>query len=457
MVYGLFLCPFSKFPTTEGNLFGNQSLSQKVTCCFLLRGPPSACFIIYFFPISHTHFSNHQSTNMHLNFWLYKSKLSLKGTAPLYLRVTINGDKAEIATGVIIPPNNWNSNKGIVKGNTNEAKALNQKLKQLKESILKVHNELVATGIPISPDIIKYRLLGTDDNQITLMYAFKYHHGLLIKQPDNPAMITKYNTLLSKVVGFLRYEYNREDLYLKELNHQFVVKFELYMKSEQGIGHNTTIKYIQFLKKIIHMSVAHGWIAQNPFANFKCSLLPVDRGYLSLAELNKIHNKNFEIARLEDVKNIFIFCCYTGLAYVDVKALERQHLVQKDDGSTWIIIHRRKTGIRSPIPLLQQAQKVLDKYNDGKVGQDNLLPVISNQKMNAYLKEIGEVCGIEKSLTFHLARHTFATTITLSNGVPIETVSKMLGHTNLKTTQVYAKVLDSKIAYDMEALKKKLE
>lgn len=394
---------------------------------------------------------------MHLNFWLYKSKLSLKGTAPIYLRITINKDKAEISTGVVIHPNSWNNKKGIVKGNSNEAKALNQKLKQLKEAVLKIHNEITTTGIPLSPDIIKQRLFGTDDNQITLMYAFNYHHVLLDKQTNNSAMKTKYNTLLSKVAGFLNYEYNREDLYLKELNHQFIVKFELYLKSEHGIGHNTAIKYVQFLKKIIHMSVAHGWIVQNPFANFKCSLVSVDRGYLSLAELNKLQQKHFTIARLEDVKNIFLFCCYTGLAYVDVKALGRQHLVQKDDGNTWIIIHRRKTGIRSPIPLLQQAQMILDKYMDGKIGQDSLLPVISNQKMNAYLKEIGAVCGIEKSLTFHLARHTFATTITLSNGVPIETVSKMLGHTNLKTTQVYAKVLDLKIAHDMNVLSEKLK
>jgi site-specific recombinase XerD len=305
--------------------------------------------------------------------------------------------------------------------------------------------------------MVKSKAIGNDDSKVTLLYALDYHIALLQKKQGASASLVKYQTLKKKVAEFISQEYTRKDLFLKELNHQFIVKFEIHLKSTQQIRHNTTIKYIQFLKKIINLSIAHGWLQQNPFPNFKCSLESVNRGYLSQQEINVLHEKHFDMKRLEDVKSIFLFACYTGLAYVDISCLTKEHLVRKDDGMLWIITHRRKTGTRSPIPLLSQAQAILINYTEGVPARNGLLlPILSNQKMNAYLKEIGEVCGIEKNLTFHLARHTFATTVTLTNGVPIETVSKMLGHTSLKTTQIYAKVVDTKIQEDMKALAEKL-
>jgi integrase len=394
---------------------------------------------------------------LHLTFWIYKSKLSSKGIAPIYLRITIQGQKTELATGINTSPSQWNGKRCLIKGNSAEARELNQNLQSLKEKVLEAYNELLSRGIPVSPEMVKSKAVGNDDSKVTLLYALEYHNALLPKNNGTSALHVKYQTLKKKVVEFIGQEYARKDLFLRELNHQFVVKFEAYLKSTHQIGHNTAIKYIQFLKKIINLSIAHGWLQQNPFPNFKCSLKPVNRGYLSQKEINVLYEKRLNIKRLEDVKNIFLFACYTGLAYVDISNLAKEHLVRKDDGSLWIITYRKKTGTRSPIPLLSQAQAILNKYTEQvPVRNEGLLPVISNQKMNAYLKEIGEVCGIEQNLTFHLARHTFATTVTLTNGVPIETVSKMLGHTSLKTTQIYAKVVDTKIQEDMRRLAEKL-
>lgn len=213
----------------------------------------------------------------------------------------------------------------------------------------------------------------------------------------------------------------------------------------------------RILKKIVNSCLAHDWISKNPFANYKSKAKPVERIYLTQDELNAIDQKQFTIERLAQVKDIFLFCCYTGLAYADVKKLKREEIGLGVDGETWIFTKRKKAATSSRIPLLGKAIEILDKYKHHPhcEVEDTLLPVLSDQKMNAYLKEIADVCGITKTLTFHIARHTFATSVTLSNGVPIETVSKMLGHTNLKTTQHYAKILDTKVSKDMSVLKKK--
>jgi site-specific recombinase XerD len=399
--------------------------------------------------------------SIHMLIWHCRSKKSQKGLSPVFLRLTVNGIKTEVSTGIHIGPNQWNSKKGCVRGCSDEAIVWNNKLKRLQADVLKICNDLEQAGVPLSPEGVKNRVLGiTPVHRMSLLYALRYHNDLFKEKlgvEKSHATHIKFESLRNKVTAFIRSEYKRSDLFLKELNHQFIIKFEAYLKLEVKIAHNTAMKYIQQLKKIIHLSMAHGWLQQNPFQNLKCTFVPVERGYLTLREIQCILEKRFTVQRLEDVKNVFLFSCYTGLAYSDISTLSQKHYIQKDDGSLWIIMHRRKTGTRSPIPLLPQAQKILNKYLQTIQERNGaLLPVISNQKMNAYLKEIGEVCGIEKNLTFHLARHTFATTITLTNGVPIETVSKMLGHTSLKTTQIYAKVVDTKVQEDIKALAAKL-
>jgi site-specific recombinase XerD len=204
--------------------------------------------------------------------------------------------------------------------------------------------------------------------------------------------------------------------------------------------------------------LANNWIDRNPFSNYKTKIREVERVYLSEEEIENIINKDFKTDRLSLVRDIFLFSCFTGLAYIDVKNLTKSHISLGIDGEKWIFTHRQKTETASKIPILPITQMIIDKYEDHPecCNQNKLLPILSNQKMNAYLKEIAGVCEIEKELTFHIARHTFATTVTLTNGVPIESVSKMLGHKNLRTTQHYAKVLDKKVSEDMMILRNKM-
>jgi site-specific recombinase XerD len=204
--------------------------------------------------------------------------------------------------------------------------------------------------------------------------------------------------------------------------------------------------------------LANNWIDRNPFSNYKAKIREVERVYLSEEEIENIINKDFKTDRLSLVRDIFLFSCFTGLAYIDVKNLTKSHISLGIDGEKWIFTHRQKTETASKIPILPITQMIIDKYEDHPecCNQNKLLPILSNQKMNAYLKEIAGICEIEKELTFHIARHTFATTVTLTNGVPIESVSKMLGHKNLRTTQHYAKVLDKKVSEDMMILRNKM-
>lgn len=234
----------------------------------------------------------------------------------------------------------------------------------------------------------------------------------------------------------------------------FLEDFAVYLQTDGGCGENTTAKFMQFFKRIILIARNNGIIASDPFSNFKIRIKKVDRGYLTEDELKRILKKKFAVKRLEQVRDIFIFSCFTGLAYIDVKNLTIDNLKKGFDGKQWIMTKRKKTNIQSNILLLDIPLTILKKYE----GQPNnyLLPVLSNQKMNSYLKEIGDLCAINKDISFHLARHTFATTVTLAKGVPIESVSKMLGHSNIRTTQIYARITNEKISRDMNNLEDKL-
>jgi site-specific recombinase XerD len=273
-----------------------------------------------------------------------------------------------------------------------------------------------------------------------------------------PATLVKFKTIKSKVESFIKFQYKKSDMFLEELSYQFITNFEFYLKTEENIQHNTTMKYIQNLKKIIHISVKNGWLMRDPFTDFRCSFKKVERNVLTEGELEVLENKIFNIRRIEVVKDLFVFSCYTGLAYIDVMNLTTNNISVGIDGEKWIFTERHKTDEKVRVPILPVALEILNKYkSDPEVlNQGGLLPKLSNQKLNAYLKEVADLCGINKNLTFHLARHTFATTVTLANGVPMETVSKLLGHSSIKTTQIYAKVIEKKVSEDMSVLKSKL-
>lgn len=291
-----------------------------------------------------------------------------------------------------------------------------------------------------------------------LIPIFKDHNHrmkALVGKEYAKGTLTRYKTCLSHTEEFLKWKFNVSDIEITEIDHAFISDFEFFLRTEKSCANNSAVKYIKNFGKIIRICLANKWITYDPFLCYDSKFVEVQRQFLDENELFALANKEFEIERIAQVRDIFLFSCYTGLAYIDTRNLKRENIGVGIEGNKWIFTSRQKTKTASNIPLLPQAEEIIEKYKDNVhcIVKGSLLPVLSNQKMNAYLKEIADLCGIKKELTFHIARHTFATTVTLSNGVSIESVSKMLGHKSIKTTQHYAKILDSKVSQDMGNLK----
>jgi len=391
-------------------------------------------------------------------FFLQRNKATNDGKAPIYLRITVNGRRSLISVNRKILMDQWNNEAGKVNGTTPEIRDLNRYMDSIRYKIYKIQLKLQENNRGITSQLIKDIYLGKEEDQKMLLKIFQDHNDQverLVGEDFAAGTLERYKTAKMHVENFIIKEYKSNDIPVKDVDHKFISGFEYYLKTERKCGHNTAVKYITNFKKIIRIAFANDWITKDPFFHWKAKLKIVDREFLTEGEIQKMVERRFITERLDQVKDVFVFCCFTGLAYADVKKLSPADIVIGIDGEQWINIKRTKTDTRSNIPILPTAQSIIEKYQDhpdvvnGKV----LLPVLSNQKTNAYLKEIGDICGIDKNLTFHLARHTFATTVTLTNGVPIESVSKMLGHKSLKTTQHYAKILDRKVSNDMQKLR----
>ena len=400
-------------------------------------------------------------TKITLHFYAKSTKANAAGLLPIYVRLTVDGNRMEFSTKKFIDSAKWSTEMSKMKGNTENARSLNEYLDLLKSKIFDIQMELIHRNELLTIEVFKNRLLGIQDNQRMLIPIFQDHNNKikeLVGKEYAPGTLERYTTSLKHTVEFLQWKYKVSDIDIKQIDHAFIMEYEFFLRSVRNCANNTAVKYIKNFSKIIKICLANHWIDRNPFANYKAKVKEVERVYLSEDEIQNILNKDFKTERLSLVRDIFLFSCFTGLAYIDVKNLTKSHISLGIDGEKWIFTHRQKTESASKIPILPITQMIIDKYEDHPEcnNQNKLLPILSNQKMNAYLKEIAGVCEIEKDLTFHIARHTFATSVTLTNGVPIESVSKMLGHKNIRTTQHYAKILDKKVSEDMELLKSKL-
>lgn len=393
-------------------------------------------------------------------FFLKNSKMSKNGLVPIYQRITINGERINISTSKYVEKSKWNSLAGKLNGNSEETRLINSQLEFLRNRVYEIEKKMLIHNLEITAQTFKNKLLGIEEQEHKLIMIFEDHNkrmSELVGKEYSNNTFKKYETTLSHTKEFLKYQYNLNEIQIKRVDIAFINNFDFYLRKEKNCNNNSTIKYIRNFGKIIKQSFANGWIEKDPFLHYKGKVKEIDRTYLSEEEIQAIMNKDFGTDRLSLVRDIFLFSCFTGLAYIDVKNLTKSHINLGIDGEKWIFTHRQKTESASKIPILPVTQMIIEKYanHPQAVNQDRLLPILSNQKMNAYLKEIAGVCNINKELTFHIARHTFATTVTLTNGVPIESVSKMLGHKNLRTTQHYAKVLDKKVSDDMQILKSK--
>jgi site-specific recombinase XerD len=379
----------------------------------------------------------------------------------IYMRVTIDGQRMEISIKRIIEKEKWSSVSGKAKGNLEEARGLNAYLDLLRNKVYNYQREIIREDKPVTIEYFRNKWNGITEKPRMILEIFQEHNNqvaALVGKGFATGTLERYITSLKHTRSFIQWKFHRDDLPITVLNYEFMSQYAFWLRSVRNCDHNTTMKYLANFKKIVIICLKNGWLSKDPFYGFKLARKEVVREFLTDEELRLIRSKYFSMERISQVRDIFLFSCYTGLAYADVKKLKRSEICVGVDGEKWIFTSRQKTDTLSRIPLLTQAIEILDRYKNYPScdNADRLLPVLSNQKMNAYLKEIADCCGIQKPFTYHTARHTFATTITLSNGVPIETVSKMLGHRNLKTTQHYAKILDKKVGDDMRRLKEKL-
>ena len=399
--------------------------------------------------------------NFNVLFFLKKPKNYVSGAMPVYMRITVDGHPKEMTTARHCDPQSWNQKAEKAFRKTEQVKELNNHLTALQAKAFEARRLLIESNKEVTAEAIKNLLTGQVEKARMILDVFKHHNEqmkALVNTEFSPATLERYKTSLEHTRSFIQWKYNKEDLEITKLDFDFVTDYEFWLKSVRKCNHNTAIKYISNFRKIVNRCIRSGWLTKDPFLGFKMTKREVERTALSKQEIQAICDKTFLSERLTQVRDIFLFCCYTGLAYADIKKLKRSEIAIGIDGEKWIFTSRQKTETASRIPLLPTSIAIMERYNHHPQcsNEDRLLPVLSNQKMNSYLKEIADTCGIEKKFTFHIARHTFATTVTLSNGVPIETVSKMLGHKNLRTTQHYAKIIDRKVSDDMLQLKEKL-
>ena len=362
----------------------------------------------------------------------------------IYLRLTLDGKRADISTDKKIDPKVWDKSTEKVAGKSDYAKSINTALNDLLSRVEKHLINLGMNNNRVTLQQIVDELKGVGKSQMTLFTAYEYHIANITKLIGIDYTATTIKRYKSSFASLKRYLKNC-DVKLCVLDHKFIEDYYAHIRATDGLQHNSATNIIKNLFRIINVAVRNNWLSANPFRNFSCNYINPTRHYLTESEIDILVNKEFSIERLTKVRDAFVFQIYTGLSFTDMESLTSDHIEVGVDGKQWIVINRQKTGVRSAIPILPRALAILNKYN-------YKLPVCTNQRMNGYLKEIADLCDIKKTLTTHIARHTFATTITLSKGVPIETVSKMLGHSDIRTTQIYAKVTDRKVAQDMKQL-----
>lgn len=383
--------------------------------------------------------------------------------APVYLRITVNSKRVEIATGYWIRPDDWNTEKQQAKGVSEISRAINDYIVSTKAKILQIQNSFTVVGSPnITAELVKKKLLGVSPETKSLLQLFDYHNSQIKEQIGKgfrEGTYRHYVVTYNKVKAFLKFQYKVDDFPLESLSHQFVSDFHYYLKTTQSLSSNTAMKKIKQLKTVIAIALKNDWLSKNPFANFKAYYKDPKREALTQEEIDVLASKSFSTERLTVVRDVFLFSCYTGLRFSDVQKLTPENVMKGIDGGQWITVDTTKTDTRCNIPLLPKAFQLIEKYksNPECLHKGVLFPVRSNQKTNEFLKEIAEIAGIKKELHFHLARHTFATTVTLNNGVSLEAVKEMLGHSNIRTTQIYAKMNNTRVSNEMNLVRSKFE
>ena len=384
-------------------------------------------------------------------------------TIKVYARVTVDGKRAEFSLNRELAVSLWDEKRKRGKGHSKYVISLNKYLDQVFTGLHEAHRQLLQEDIDISSKAVKARFLKEDDRGKTLLDLISYHNSTM-STTLSPGTMKNYYSSERCIKKFLNDELGIEDILLKKLNYGFIVDYEQYVRkykpaTRNNCTNNGAMKHMERLKKMSRLAVRLEWLDKDPFINYKLKFKKTERQFLTEREIRLIEETSFQAPSYSKIKDLFIFACYTGLSYVDVRELKANHLVKGMDGNDWLYTKRTKTDEPLKIPLLPKAKEIIKKYKDDPdiIASERLLPIYTNHMINRTLKDIADTCGILKRVTFHVARHTFATAITLSNGVPIETVSKLLGHTKLSTTQIYARVVEKKVGEDMQNLVNHME
>ena len=384
-------------------------------------------------------------------FSIRASKKNKKGLSPIEASISYNGERIYFSTGKFAKASDWNKQKQTMKGSTQEAQLINDYLIELRNKIYEKEVELMKRGYMVTVHLLKDAIYNKVESlkDKTLMQVISEHNenkNKLLGKGISKASLYSFEHSKNLLLEFMQKEYDRDDILLNEINIGFMQLFHTFLLSDKGMAQNTCTKHLKYLKSIVTLAVSNNYISYNMLANYKIERKPVDIDFLTEEELRRIINFDTPIPRLEKARDFFLFGCFTGLAYIDIKTLKLEHFEKDDEGRIWIKKKRVKTGVLSRIPLLPMAKMILEKYRDC----DKLIPIQDASDINKYLKDIALYCHIDKHITFHTSRHTFASTVTLANNVSLEVVSKMLGHTNTRMTTHYAKLLDKYIGEQMD-------
>lgn len=399
-------------------------------------------------------------TNFRVSFFLKKAKLLKNGEASVAMRITVDGQRVENNIRKSILPNLWDQSKERAKGTSSAAVDLNRFIEDARIRIYQIVTELQQTRAEINPLIVQQRFYGVGQvrkQERAILQVIQEHNDeakQLIGKDFVEITWRRYETMKRYLGELIKRKYGIDDLPLSDFTGEVIRAYEVYLKTEKDLCQNTLIRYMKALKKITNRCLANDWIQKDPFAGIKFREEPTEPEFLTLEEVDRIYNCNPGSKRLEVIKDMFLMSAFTGLAFTDVSQLTEDHIVTDNDGNKWIRKPRQKTKQMSNIPLLDVPLAIIEKYQGDKKAAKKgvLLPIPCNQVMNRYLKEIAEICKINKHLTMHTARHTYAT-LCLSQGVSLKNVSKMLGHASVKMTERYARVLDSSILHDMNAIR----
>lgn len=393
-------------------------------------------------------------------FFVRKTKLKKSGDTPIMLRISMQGQLTELQLKRDVKPTLWNQAKERCTGKDITSQEINRYLESVRHRLYDIHRTMEEEGRLINPNEIKRKFLGVDEEHKMFFQVFQEHNDRcreLIGKDYAKVTISRFDTCLKYFKEMVLTKHRVKDIPLRDVNHALIQDYIHFLKVEKNLSENTLIRYMKVIKKITNMSIANDWIQKNPFVNIKFHEQEVHKEFLTKEELEILRTKEFDIPRLDLVRDVFLFQCFSGLVFIDVSELREEHIVPDNEGNLWIRKSRKKTNVMCNVPLLDIPLQILEKYKDHPLCQKKgtLLPVMANQKMNSYLKEIADCCGIKKNLTTHCGRHTFSTVVALANNVSLENVAKMLGHTSTKMTQRYAKVLDQSIWRDMQGVKKK--